>query len=237
MHRSCDMIELGGFMKSSRSLGRRSFAYVFALTLLISFSEAHAGISRSAWKAFLTEEINKAGEAFVDSQREETQRLEGDWKGAQEWSGKLCRSYYRYNVQMKGDIERLEFDLDEAGGLAMTGELRRIDGYGNGAYRSDYTACIPFKGGSKLQSDWAKVKAKVTFGGTGETLNDIQIRVLSTEMGHIHLGKAFPAWFERLFTSTVNKALGKLWASKLGDWVNAKITQYVKEKIPKMTQK
>lgn len=80
--------------------------------------------------------------------------------------------------------------------------------------------------------DRAEIFTEVKFRGDGENVSDIEVRVIATKLGTIHIGKYVPRWFERALTSVVNRALAKIWTTKLGAWISGKISDIIKDKIP-----
>jgi hypothetical protein len=163
------------------------------------------------------------------------QKIEGEWKERQDWKGWVCDGFYKYNVQLSADVSKVDFDLTDKGYIIVTAELSNLVAKADGAYRSKATLCLPAGGKLGVAAPWAKLKSEVHFGQSGD-MQDISLKILSTEVGRMEMGKLFPTWFEDFFTGVVNRALTVVWNSKMGNWLSAKITETAKKKIPKTTR-
>ncbi len=164
------------------------------------------------------------------------QHLEKDWKDSSRWKGTLCDGRYDYLVKVKADLLKVDFELDPDGVMFADTLFEKIYGGAKGSYRSQKSACIPLSGWTGINIDNAKVRARITFTGTGESLEDVEVRIVSTQLGTVHLGTAVPAWFEDFLTRQLNRALTWVWKHELGDWISKKVTSIVKSKIPQDPQ-
>jgi len=184
-----------------------------------------------AWAMQLLEGA-RGGELEESFLRESKQRLDGEWKGSKAWSGTLCGGYYDYVIRVLGEVDSLEFDLGQGGAIEADGRLSELSFRANGIYRSQATLCLPLKGWTGVSADRARVRAEITFDGDSPSLADMRIRVLATELGTLHFGSAVPPAVERFLTGKINRALGWVWGSRVGEWLSAKITDIIKKKIP-----
>ena len=171
-------------------------------------------------------------DAMGPEMQAETKRVEGEWKERKEWKGYLCNGYYEYTTRVRGDVTKVEFELNEKGTVDVHGEMLNIHAGADGTYKSDTTLCIPLSGWTGIGLDSAQLEAVATFKGEGTSLKDMDLRITKTALGTIHIGKAVPAWFERFLTRQVNRTLAYVWRTKLGDWLSTKITEFIKKKIP-----
>ena len=169
---------------------------------------------------------------LTDEAQTEIKRLEGEWHDRRQWKGYLCNGYYEYRTRLKGDVTKVDLELNEKGSVDIHGELVNLHGGATGSYRSDTTLCVPLSGWTGVGIDSAVIEANATFKGTGSSLKDMDIRILKTQLGTIHLGKGVPAWFEQFLTRQVNRTLAVVWRSQLGGWLSQKISDFIKKKIP-----
>lgn len=164
--------------------------------------------------------------------REELKTLKGEWTDKGEWTGYLCNGRFYYLFKMSGQVAKLELNLTETGTVDVYVELKDVRTYAEGKYRSDASLCIPTAGWLGARSDWARVKAEVSFPDDGKDLKNIIIVVKSTELGHLHLGKYVPASFESYVTRQANKGLAQVWKNQLGKYLNKFISEMVRKKFP-----
>lgn len=170
-------------------------------------------------------------QANYDFQKQNHQ-LTGTFNGAEKWNGTLCDGSYDYAVTLGADLETVDFELNDNGTIAIYANLKDLYSAAQGYYRSERSLCVPLKGWSGVGLDRAEIFVEAAFQGEGENLNDIKVRVVATKLGRLHLGNAVPAWFEQFVTGMLNKALVKIWTSKLGEWISLQISDMIKKKIP-----
>lgn len=174
-------------------------------------------------------------EAHYDFQKQNHQ-LSGSFNGAEKWGGTVCNGKYDYNVSFGADLETVDFELNDNGTIAVYADLRDIFGGANGLYWGERSLCVPLKGWTGIGMDRAEIFVEAAFQGDGENMNDIRVRIVATKFGALHLGKGVPAWFERFLQGLFNKALVKVWSSKLGEWISNQISDIIKKKIPAASQ-
>ncbi len=167
-----------------------------------------------------------------DDFKQESRQLKGYWKGGDTWKGRLCDGYYTYDVSVGAVLETVDFELNDNGTISVYADLRDLYAGLQGAYRSQASLCIPLRGWSGVGTDRAEIFTEAIFDGENQDLNSLKVRVISTKLGALHLGKMVPAWFERFLGNTLNWALAKIWASKVGEWISDEISDIIKKKIP-----
>ena len=170
-----------------------------------------------------TKDLN--GDFVIDNKE-----FHGNWKDARSWDGSLCDGYYQYAVQVRGRNESIDFQVKDENTMNVTADLRDIYAGAQGVYRSSYSACVPVGGWLGVTVDSVLVNGYAILGE--ESLQDIKIKITSTQFGTIHMGKWVPRWFEDFATDLTNRALKRVWASHLGDWLSGKLTDLLKKKLP-----
>jgi hypothetical protein len=199
---------------------------VFRLLILVLLANAPY-----AWAVEPSDTGNYAHQAKYEFQKE-NHKLTGKWEGGEQWKARWCDGYYRYTVDLGGALSTVDFELNDNGTIAVYADLKDLFGAANGVYRSPLSLCIPLRGWTGLGMDRAELFAEVKFRGDGENLSEIDVRVVSTKLGTVHIGKYVPRWMERALTNILNRALSKVWASRLGEWLSDKISDIIKKKIP-----
>lgn len=192
---------------------------VVFLFLAVSANASAAKISAGDWQ--------KLGQEFQWGQ----QKLDGKWQEKQTWDAWLCQGFYRYDISLAAVLAKLDLQLTEKGYLIATADISDIRARAAGAYRSKATACLPVGGSLGASSPWAELRTEVHLGDSGD-LEDIRLKILSTKLGRLEMGKLFPVWFEEFFTGVLNRALTVVWNSKMGAWLSEKITKIAKDHIP-----
>jgi hypothetical protein len=194
--------------------GAIAFVCLFSMFTSVGFSYAQ-------------DDVRSWGDDLLNSRK----KIEGVWKEKQNWKGWLCEGSYQYHVDLAADIEKVDFDITDKGFLVVTADIKDIFAKANGVYRSSATMCLPTGGWLGATVPWAKLKTEVHFGDSGD-MKDIRLKIISTELGRVQLGKMFPVWFEDFFTGVMNRALTVVWNSKMGDWVSGMITEEAKRRMP-----
>lgn len=203
------------------NLWRNGLLAVLLGTILFSSVSAQAGdLRRLPW------------DEAEGSLREELKTLKGSWSDEANWQGYLCNGRYYYLFTIEGQVAKLELNLTDKGTVEIDTEIRQVYTYAKGGYKSAKTLCVPTNGWLGAGSDWAKVKAEVSFPEDSKDLKNITIVVKSTELGQLHLGKYVPTSFETYLTRQANRGLAKVWATVLGKKLNTWITEMVRRKFP-----
>lgn len=170
--------------------------------------------------------LGRMGNDFVLDQKQ----FKGDWQDGKQWQGTLCDGEYQYKVNLNGETNKLDFEIADETSLIAFADLRQVYAGLNGFYKSSYTACLPMGGWLGVLADSVYIRVKVTLGGEDPT--DVKVSVLETKFGTIHMGDFVPTWFEEFATDLVNRALVKIWPSRLGQWLSGKLGEILKDKIP-----
>jgi hypothetical protein len=157
------------------------------------------------------------------------QKFDGKWKEKQTWKGRLCTGSYQYTTFLKIGVKRVDFDLKEGYGV-VTADVENIYARAEGNYRSSATFCVPAGGWLGASIPWGRLKTEVHFDESGE-LKNARLKIVSTQVGRIEMGRYVPAWFEDFFTGVVNRALVVVWNSKLGSWLSEKVTEQARKKL------
>jgi len=157
--------------------------------------------------------------------------LRAAWEEKQTWEGFFCEGSYHFKAQIGANLDKVKVELKDEGHLQVTANITGITALVDGAYRSKATLCLPQGGWLGVGSEWAELVTELHFGEEG--LNDLSVKIVSTRLGTLNLGKFVPAWFENFTAGMMNRAMSVVWNSRIGNWINAKITQEVRKKIPK----
>lgn len=201
----------------------KSILVVWVLVLSVTVQSpaiaAYGGMFGAEWG-------NLGGDFKFDNER-----FRGHWSESQQWTGTFCDGSYSYNIDLEGLTHSVDFEVNDENSITAKAELRDIHFGVDGNYRSSYSACLTLGGWLGVSTDYVKVRARAELGG-GESLKDIKVQIQSTEFGTIHMGRWVPDWFESFVTGMVNRALVRVWRSRLGDWISAKVTEQLKKKIP-----
>jgi hypothetical protein len=188
------------------------------------------GITSAACEAISPSDLN--WNSFEYDFQKDNHKLTGHWKGKDSWAGRWCDGYYEYDVDAGTVVSTVDFELNDNGTVGIYADLRDLFAGAHGTYRSAWTLCFPWRGWTGIGADRAEIFTEAVFEGDGESFNQIRVRVITTRLGAVHIGKYVPRWFERFLTNTLNHALSKIWASRLGEWISGKISDIIKEKIP-----
>lgn len=116
----------------------------------------------------------------------------------------------------------------------MDAWFKDLYAYVDGTHKSSYSACVPISGWLGASTENARVLAIIDIGEDVD-LKDLRIRITATRIGRLDIGGAWvvPNWFRDFLTRLTNRALGYMWSSELGEWINEKITEEFQKKIPK----
>jgi hypothetical protein len=161
----------------------------------------------------------------------ENKTFKGHFNSGKNWDGFFCSGGYNYAGAITGLINDIQFDLNGQGSIDATADIRTINATASGDYKSEYSSCFRIYANLGLLIDWISAKARITFTDPEHSAK-IKVDVLSTEFGTIHLGNHVPSIVEIFVTKATNAAFRGIWASVVGDWLNAKITKYVNDKLP-----
>jgi len=167
---------------------------------------------------------------FSDEFQLKEKSFRGSWQDSKDWKGTLCNGHYEYSNQLVGQINKVDFDLQENGSVDAYGDLYDIHTGLTGSYKSSYTACLPVKGWYGIGIDRAQIRANVTFEDReGNPVPAVKLKITSTELGHIHLANWMPTWIENVATGIANAGLKKVWGSFLGNWISDMIAKQIKK--------
>lgn len=162
----------------------------------------------------------------------ENQTFQGNWQERNDWKSTFCSSaFYTYNLGLKAILDDVKLGLQEDGAVNAFVRIGDIFGSAKGSLKNGGTFCQELKANVGVGIEWAEVKANISFGETG-TLDEMAIQVTSTRLGKLELGKYFPNWFEDMLTGVANRGLAYIWKSRIGGWLNKKITEVAKKHIP-----
>jgi len=210
---------LGYWVKGEKMAIFHSLTALVCLSLFVS-TASQAAVS---FKDLETKNLNS--DFVMDNEQ-----FRGTWKDSQRWDGTLCDGTYAYVIKLQGKNHAIDFEVKDDSTLGVVADLRDVYFRADGSYRSSYSACLPMNGWTGIGVDRIVVKANAVLGEA--SLQDIRIKVISTEFGTIHMGSWVPRWFEDFATDLTNRALKRVWSSRLGDWLSAKISTVLKDKMP-----
>lgn len=160
----------------------------------------------------------------------DNEQFRGTWRDRRDWDGVLCQGSYEYTVKVQGKNEAIDLDVRDDNTLAITADLRDLYFHADGVYQSGFSACLPVGGWIGIGADRVVIKGTAVLGQSD--LQDIKIKITGTEFGTIHMGRWVPSWFEDFATDLTNRALKRVWASRLGEWLSAKASEVLKSKLP-----
>lgn len=195
--------------------------YSFALVCLF------IGVSGLSFGQLKADEWGKLGNDFQWSH----QKISGDWQESQNWDGWFCNGYYNYKIHLTAELKKVDLELTDEGFMVATADVANIFAKVDGKYRSKTTACLPMGGWLGVGTDSAQLRTEVHFGEGGD-MKDVRLKILSTKLGTLKMGRLFPQWFESFFTGVINRALTVVWSTKLGGWISEKITEVARKQIP-----
>lgn len=153
------------------------------------------------------------------------------WAASKEWKGALCKGGYSYTGNTEAILSEVQIKIEDAETLLLYADFETVSGFFTGRYKSGYSACVTLKGGMPFEITKAQALVRIHFDSKTEKLS---LAILETAFGHIHLvGSGVPRWFEDFLTKMVNGSLKYVWKSRLGDWINQKISKKLQESIPK----
>ncbi len=161
----------------------------------------------------------------------ENEHIHGQWSERQTWSAWICDGSYNYRLLFDADLANMDLELTDEGYMIASAELNAIYAKASGGYKSKATLCIPTSGWLGVGIKWAKFKTQIHFGEDSD-FKDVRLKIISTELGQLEMGKYVPQWFEDFFTGVANRTLTLVWNSRLGDWLSAKISKVVAKNLP-----
>lgn len=176
--------------------------------------------------AFGTDVWQQLGDQIV----KEHKQLRATWGEKQSWSGMLCNGFYEYKLDVGATLEKVQVELKEEGYFEVTARAGEVYAATEGMYRSKATLCAPAHGWLGLGSPWAELVTKIHFGEDG--LNDLRVEIVSTKLGTLRLGRYVPKWFGDFAAGLLNRGMTYIWNSRIGGWLNGKITAEVRKRIP-----
>ena len=145
--------------------------------------------------------------------------------------GYLCDGTHFFKVSFDALMKEVDFDLHEKHLDAFI-DLKNLYGRADGKYRSIKSLCVPVSGWLGLASDWARLEVRIHLEEQPNSeLPKVRLEVLKSQVGTLHFGNGVPAWIENAVTGIVDRVLSEIWNTRLGDWIEAKITAQIQKKI------
>lgn len=156
----------------------------------------------------------------------------GDWSEHAQWEGTFCNGRSSYLVRIGGEIVEVKFKLMDDY-IHATAALKDVWGYLEGSYRSSYSACTTLSGWIGLSSDWAHLKINVYLNASEAATHVNRIEIVETNLGRLRFGLWLPDYLEEYATYLSDRALANIWASRLGEWINHKISEELRKRRDK----
>jgi hypothetical protein len=195
----------------------------------VCFLVAWLGISSASHGFFTQADMNVLGDEFLT----ENKKFEGNWEFYKSYRKGFCPKYYWYGAHVEAALKDVDFQLQEDGSMVVGASIENLYGKVSAEYESMGTFCVPLSAWLGAGSDLAKIRARAVFDEGSELKS---VKVEQTVLSTLHLGFFVPHTIENLATDLVNRALTYVWESRLGDWLNVKITKLVKEKLNHKTE-
>jgi len=161
----------------------------------------------------------------------ENKKFDDHLKDKVMWKGTLCNGGYDYDVHYWTTLDQVDFELTQHGTLQTYIKASELGVHAKGGYWSEATFCSRVKGWLGVSGDWAQLWAEIKFGPSGD-LKDMTVKIQKTYVNKLELGNWVPNFIEKSITGMVNRVSGKVWASRLGDWISRKISEFIKKKMP-----
>lgn len=156
--------------------------------------------------------------------------LNGDFGDQRSLASGLCPSgNWSYNLTIGAPLNNLELNLQEDNSLVVVADFGDIEGHVNGTLRNRLTFCREVGVGSPFGADGARVNAKITFLGDPNDLSNIQVRIQSTHIDHLHFKSWVPQTIQNFLTDMANSTLNYVWKTRIGTWVGDYITKKIKD--------
>lgn len=157
----------------------------------------------------------------------ENEELRHTWRGQKQWDGFFCDGGYSYALALQALVDDIDFKLRSETEIEVVAKLTDLVVKAKGRYRSELSACVPVSGAGSARSDWLEIKSLIR----GSDADSLSVSIQSTRFAKIELSSWVPSWFEEFFTDLVNRALVEVWDSKLGDWIDRKLGEKLKELV------
>jgi hypothetical protein len=160
-------------------------------------------------------------------------RVAGTWKNTERWPGEFCNGTAHYDNEVKGSLDTLDLNVKEGNIIEVDAIITDIRVDLEGDYRSEFTFCEKVRARIPVAIDSLRVKAKVVFKQASINATPYpQVTIKNMVWGTIRFSRDIPESWETYFTSLVNRAVGDVWASNLGGWLNRKINEEIVKNFP-----
>ena len=156
----------------------------------------------------------------------EKKELTGSWQSGEKWKGFLCQGEYRYTAALEGKLADLKMEVVEEKTADIRAEFTLVRGNALGSYRTSKFLCIPFRVGVNFLIDRVSVYARAHLVDVG-AVSKIKVSVVSTEFGSIRFGASQSPVLERFVTRLINVAFRWIWDSRIGTWINERISEEI----------
>lgn len=175
-------------------------------------------------------------ESFLDLDTElmasdyvrKNQVLKGGWTVGNEWKGVVCPGSYRFRFFAQGVLEKVNFEPKSDTVMEVSGRIGTGKASVDGKYKSELSFCNNLQGGLGIGADSIEVRSLVEMDDNSPRMN---ITVQEIKFGTIHIGNSLPAWFEEVLTHELNRGLAALWKTSLGNWIQARINDYINKNV------
>lgn len=174
------------------------------------------------------------GISFYDIEPEVLQgekAMQGHWRSDKFWEGTLCYGHSAYDIYLSGKIGKLEMEVEDPGAASVEADIVDVGADLFGAYKTQGLLCIPFNAGLQIEVDRIRVVATAKLVEE-EGIPKIYVNIIHTRFYGVRLFKSVSPKFEEFTTRILNAAFNRIWDSKLGTWLEKKLS----EKINKNTK-
>lgn len=151
----------------------------------------------------------------------------GDWSSIEQWKGSLCDGRSAYRGTVGGHIANIKFEMRD-GYIEVTADLKEIWGRLDGSYHSKLSACLTVSGGAGLSAEWAHLRLFVYLNTDERESRVKSLDIQETVLGTLHFGVWMPNYLEEHATRVVNGGLKAVWSTRVGTWMNDRITKEIK---------
>lgn len=159
--------------------------------------------------------------------------FEGTFSKVDRWDGVLCNGGFAVSARLKGVVEKLDLNLREDGTLAAFGRVNQVKAVLAGSYKSDLSLCTTLGLSHKITADAAEAVATVSFKDNGENaLPDIKVNITRATLYELRVFNFLPDFLNDMITDFANDTLKSVWRTRLGEIINQKVSQFIKDKLP-----
>lgn len=152
-------------------------------------------------------------------------------EGRSQWQSAFCPGAYEYRVLLQTRMTDLGISLNDDGSVRIKARLGQPYVGFQGNYQGFYSFCFPVSGWSGLSVEHADIETVIHFSEGPEGRVVLKVEVESIELGHVLTG-ALTQDLEEKLTVTLNEGLARVWASSLGDWLEARISLLLNKNLP-----